>query len=783
MSTAPITLSFNSNGFTPRQIATLSLWLDAADASTLAFSSGINVSQWNDKSGNGYNFTTVSGTPTYTSSSPFTKCVVFNSGRTNDLMRTTTVFYQPMTVFVVSTQRGSSNAQFAFILSTATNAPPAPFSQFQYYNNNLSSEANGSIQNSAPTASFVNPTTGLYTFTLNGASTTLTRDGALPTGFLTNTPPGFNGVVLGKDWSGLYNIAEYAEIIFYSSALSTIQYQQVEGYLAWKWGLQGNLPATHPYKNLNIYAQPQVVALALGTLIVPRPLFAGVTLPTNFTPLNVSNCTLWLDGADPSSISLSGSRITQWNDKSGNGYNFVNASTGPTYSANTVTFNGSTNSLSNMSITIPATTHTLIAVHKPTTITGNYQGNTSLFRFQPGQFIVFPYMDVTTPRGYITSFSSGAVLSDGNSTLVENSSTTSYNIIVANITSSSQKVFKNGSIQSGAAATLTGSTIVSMYLGSLASNNTEFYQGELLEMIIYSVGLSPPQQEQIEAYLALKWGLLGNLPLNHPYKNRLTMGTKQFSPRNIASLLLWIDASDRASFTLSGSSVTAITDKSGAGSTVTSIDYQPTYSATGLNGCPTFNMTAGQFRGQFGSAMTNYYTHTAFVVTNVNAPISDGFTCVSYAEAVTGSASFYRTLDYYNTTSLFRSVAFFNSTAATVTVSSQTPSPFLWSESYSSSASSMNAKYNGSQLTPASFAPPSGNTTPSYFFVGCSGLTNDYTTNPKQWNGNISEILVYNSVLSVAQIQQVEGYLAWKWGLQASLPPSHPFRRFPPPPQ
>jgi len=31
-------------------------------------------------------------------------------------------------------------------------------------------------------------------------------------------------------------------------AAYTYRYQ-AEGYLAWKWGLQGNLPATHPYKN------------------------------------------------------------------------------------------------------------------------------------------------------------------------------------------------------------------------------------------------------------------------------------------------------------------------------------------------------------------------------------------------------------------------------------------------------------------------------------------------------------------------------------------------------
>lgn len=26
--------------------------------------------------------------------------------------------------------------------------------------------------------------------------------------------------------------------------------QKIEGYLAWKWGLEADLPADHPYKNL-----------------------------------------------------------------------------------------------------------------------------------------------------------------------------------------------------------------------------------------------------------------------------------------------------------------------------------------------------------------------------------------------------------------------------------------------------------------------------------------------------------------------------------------------------
>ena len=52
------------------------------------------------------------------------------------------------------------------------------------------------------------------------------------------------------------------------------------------------------------------------------------------------------------------------------------------------------------------------------------------------------------------------------------------------------------------------------------------------------------------------------------------------------------------------------------------------------------------------------------------------------------------------------------------------------------------------------------------------------------WNGYpngvdsvLSEVLVYNSAaLGTAPRQKIEGYLAWKWGLQSSLPPGHPYK-------
>lgn len=45
------------------------------------------------------------------------------------------------------------------------------------------------------------------------------------------------------------NFGRTAEIVYASSALGTSDRQKLEGYLAWRWGLQGSLPGGHPYKS------------------------------------------------------------------------------------------------------------------------------------------------------------------------------------------------------------------------------------------------------------------------------------------------------------------------------------------------------------------------------------------------------------------------------------------------------------------------------------------------------------------------------------------------------
>ena len=59
-----------------------------------------------------------------------------------------------------------------------------------------------------------------------------------------------------------------------------------------------------------------------------------------FDPLSIAGCKLWLDAADTSTISLSGSAVTQWDDKSGNAYNFTQGTGANRPSSGTRTQNG-----------------------------------------------------------------------------------------------------------------------------------------------------------------------------------------------------------------------------------------------------------------------------------------------------------------------------------------------------------------------------------------------------------------------------------------------------------
>ena len=479
-------------------------------------------------------------------------------------------------------------------------------------------------------------------------------------------------------------------------------------------------------------------------------------------------CLLWLDGADTTTITGT-SPVTQWRDKSGGGFNAASASTGPTYntSGNYMTFNGSSQYLTT-SLTVSANSHCLIAVWNPTTVSATSQGNTSVFRFQAGPYIIFPYMSGASPKGYVTSFD-GTTINYANSPLLENSVAGQTTIGIANIASNTQAVYRNGGTPTTATATISSGTSDSLTIGV---GNNEYFQGNIYEMIIYSTALSISQRQSIEGYLAQKWGLTSSLPAGHPgltqtlyngrvYQSRvplaLSFAVYYNNPTTFATgCQLWLDAAD--STTVTGTTtVTAWRDKSGRGYNLTPGAGTTSYANSGI----TINSSY-----LYGAGAVNLTTFTFFIVaknigTTYNQPFFSARPNTTATFSSTDGFGWY--MDYgtqtrffgrYPTTSEYITITGLNTLVTAV-------------YSVTGTRDGLFTQWNsGTQVGTATYTTRTS--TAQGFSVGgeWDGTTWYTYTN----SGTIYEVIVYNTVLTTTQRQSVEGYLTKKWALAASLP-------------
>jgi hypothetical protein len=484
--------------FDPRSISDCTLWLDANDSSTIT-RSGSNITNWRDKSSGGFNATNGSGSGPTTVTSNNLTYLSFN-GTTNFLQTTLTIPGNTHSILIVY-RPNANNASSNSLLR----AQAGKYIVFPYYTGGLKNSyisnfetspgttidaANSPLDPSASTSvhnvvaiTIASGSQAIFNNGTSRATATAALDSGLSQAFYIGA---FNGV-------SQFYAGQLAEVIIYTRSITATERQYLEGYLAWKWGLQGNLAVSHPYISRNPNLSP-------------------------FRPTDITNCALWLDGADASTVTGT-TNVTQWNDKSGNSRNFT-ATTGPSYSSNTMTFNGSTQRLGNTAWNnFSRINHTLIAVHRPDTNSA-FVGNTRLFSIQQtagNPYVVFPYLNNTTPNGYINDGNASTNPAASGKTLLDNSSTSAFNITTASIGSSSQVIYRNGTVQDSQTYTLSAGTITTGV--NIGNQYSEWYKGSVREILIYTSALSVIDVNRIEGYLAWKWGLQGNLPSTHPFKN------------------------------------------------------------------------------------------------------------------------------------------------------------------------------------------------------------------------------------------------------------------------
>jgi hypothetical protein len=562
------------SGFDPRSIPGCALWLDGADTATM--NSTPTVTTWTDKSGQGNN---VTGTATYSSGT-----MTFNG--TNQAFSNTAYVFP-------------SNAYSMFAVYSNTTAPASAaymnvvygnggYPMLGVYGSSKFVSARSVVANTGALSPNIVASNVLVSATYTPSTFSPFINGSAET-TLAGTTLAATGIYVGGPTN--YFNGSVSEILIYSATLTQTQRQSVEGYLAWKWGLQVQVPA--PVQS----------------------------------PRSISGCALWLDAADTSTLTLSTNNVTQWSDKSGNGNNATQATT-----SNQPTTGGSQNGLNTLLFTgkmmtyptISLSAQTVFCVYLNTTFTPyGWPVHIGPFAF----FYAAPSSNVGIGRSGYTD----EVLANWSTNGLTTSKYTVYGGTVSVSGSTTSVLYFNGNQVASNTVTSSGG-LVNYTIGTLQSGaNT--VTGYIAEVIVFNSVLGTAQRQSVENYLMGKWGIKPSLPATHPFYS-LPAFSRPFGPLDIPGCALWLDGAD-ASTMNSTTTVTSWTDKSGLGNTMTGT---ATFSGSNM----TFNGSTQAFSNTAFVFPSNAYSMFA-VYSNTTAPAA-----AAYMNAVYGNGG-YPMLGTYDT--------------------------------------------------------------------------------------------------------------------------------------
>jgi len=246
-----------------------------------------------------------------------------------------------------------------------------------------------------------------------------------------------------------------------------------------------------------------------------------------FSPASIANLKAWYDASDTATITVSGTAVTQWNDKSANGYNLTQGTAGKRPLSGTRTQNGLN------AVDFDGSDDVVVAASAADWAFLNNTGGSTYF------FTIFADTSATdrflfaTDGGLSANIGSNSsvtssdfvqsVVSRGASgalavlqvtTQTATDNTASYWSFLSdpnNATAANRiKIWKNGAnpINTNALtnAPTTSNPTYALNLGGL-SNFSLSFNGLICEAIFYSGLLSATDQGKVETYLASKWGI------------------------------------------------------------------------------------------------------------------------------------------------------------------------------------------------------------------------------------------------------------------------------------
>jgi len=248
IASTPIIYSSIPSSFSPTSFAGPTFWLDSLAASSVILS-GSNVIAWNDTSGSGNHFTASGGTITYGNTGKINNrpAIHFTTGfpTVTRLSRTLALSsgVNYFSIFMVLSQTGVSGTGSNSHLFNSSDTTLS-IQNLTDTSSNLIVRAGSFSNNSGKNIVTTPPTVALISY-IAGNSAALFLNGF--TTNISNATTPVVGTSLPWSISGTGFLGSFGEIICYPSALPAENRQRVEGYLAWKWGLQSNLSTNNPF--------------------------------------------------------------------------------------------------------------------------------------------------------------------------------------------------------------------------------------------------------------------------------------------------------------------------------------------------------------------------------------------------------------------------------------------------------------------------------------------------------------------------------------------------------
>lgn len=247
----------------------------------------------------------------------------------------------------------------------------------------------------------------------------------------------------------------------------------------------------------------------------------GHFMAKGFDPRSIGGLSAWYDASDATTITLNGSAVSQWNDKSGNGLHASQstANNQPSYLTNdrnglaVVSFDGTNDSLVTSSFSNGYAAFTTFCVLSVTGIGSGGIGLCVLWtRSTDRQRSVVIITSNATPPMSIRGHLLSSGVSDYNCAAFGSYGSYFYTTSRWDGTTSSRGTAFTGRVNGTAMAnTETGGISSSNVANTVLrignrSDGTRGLQGKIGEMILYSSPLSSADVSSVESYLSRKWG-------------------------------------------------------------------------------------------------------------------------------------------------------------------------------------------------------------------------------------------------------------------------------------